>query len=67
VRKTLPRRPRCRYCRTNKEVIPIVYAVDVTEELLQKERRGELKIGAGYIGIDRPNWHCRKCGYEFLR
>ncbi len=67
VKRRKPFRPRCRYCRSNKEVIPILYAREVDEELLERQQRGEIKIGAAFVGVDRPNWHCRACGYEFLR
>ncbi len=62
-----PFRPRCKSCRTNKHVIPIVYSVEITEELLQKERDGVLRIGGNCRSVDAPNWHCTRCGGEFLR
>jgi hypothetical protein len=62
-----PFRPRCRTCRTNKHVVPIVYSVEVTEALLQKERNGEIKVGGNARSVDAPNWHCTRCGEKFLR
>jgi len=67
VKRRKPFRPRCRYCRTNQFIIPIIYAREFTKELLEKEEAGELKLGAAFVAFDRPNWHCRKCGWEFLR
>ncbi|WP_200763874.1 hypothetical protein [Nitrosophilus alvini] len=62
-----PFRPRCRFCRKNDEVIPVVYGFEITEELLEKEQKGEIKIGAAAIGADRHNWFCKRCESGFLR
>ena len=48
-------------------MVPIVYGRSVDEKLIEMEKNGKMKIGAGFVGIDRPNWHCKKCGNEFLR
>ncbi len=60
-------RPRCKECRTNKFVVPIVYGFEVSEELLEKEKLGEIKVGGVARSVDAPNWHCKNCGREFLR
>ncbi|WP_041354005.1 hypothetical protein [Nitratiruptor sp. SB155-2] len=67
VNKKKPFRPRCRYCRTNKHVIPIIYGKNIDETLLEKENLGEVKIGGVARSVDAPNWHCKECGNEFLR
>lgn len=61
------RRPRCKYCRTNKFIVPIVYGLKVDEELLQKEQNGEIFLGGIARSVDAPNWRCMQCGNEFLR
>lgn len=61
-----PYRPRCKACRS-KNVIPIVYNREVTEELLAAQERGELMIGGAAIYGQTFNWHCKECGCEFLR
>ncbi|WP_281951097.1 hypothetical protein [Nitrosophilus kaiyonis] len=60
-------RPRCRYCKTNRYVIPIIYGYIVDEEILEKEKKQEIKIGGIARSIDAPNWFCKNCGNEFLR
>lgn len=60
-------RPRCRYCRTNRFIVPIVYGFEIDEDLIEKEKKGEIKIGSVARSIDSPNWHCKKCDNEFLR
>ncbi|WP_201352958.1 hypothetical protein [Hydrogenimonas urashimensis] len=62
-----PFRPRCKSCRTNKYIVPVVYSVEVTKELLKKEKKGELKIGGNARSVDAPNWYCMRCGGSFLR
>jgi transposase-like protein len=62
-----PFRPRCKTCRTNRYIVPILYSVEITEELLEKERAGEIKIGGSARSVDAPNWHCTRCGGSFLR
>ncbi|SFP45150.1 hypothetical protein [Hydrogenimonas thermophila] len=62
-----PFRPRCKLCRTNKYIIPICYNLEITEELLAKEKKGELKIGGYSRSIDAPNWFCTKCETSFQR
>jgi len=59
--------PRCRYCRTNKYVIPIIYGFKIDKDLLEKEKEKKIKIGSIARSIDAPNWHCKKCDNEFLR
>ena len=66
VKRCKPYRKRCRYCKTNRDVIPIVYVQKIDEELLQKEQEGELKIGAAFVGADLPMWYCKNCGNEFI-
>lgn len=67
INQKKPFRPRCRYCRTNKHVIPIVYGLRLDEEWLQKEQKGEIKLGGVARSVDAPNWYCSRCGNEFLR
>ena len=62
-----PFRPRCKTCRTNKHIVPIVYSVEITEALLEKEAVGEIKIGGNARSVDAPNWYCAACGNTFLR
>ncbi|WP_300363289.1 hypothetical protein [Hydrogenimonas sp.] len=62
-----PFRPRCKICRTNKYVVPIVYSIEITEEILEKERAKEIRIGGNARSVDAPNWYCRRCGEEFQR
>jgi hypothetical protein len=62
-----PFRPRCKTCRTNKHIVPIVYSVEITEALLEKEAAGEIKIGGNARSVDAPNWYCTACGHAFLR
>ena len=67
VNKKKPFRPRCKYCRTNRYVVPIVYSQSITEELLQKEQNGEIRIGSLARRVEAPNWYCKNCESEFLR
>ncbi|MRI58375.1 MAG: hypothetical protein C6H99_02600 [Epsilonproteobacteria bacterium] len=67
INRKKPFRPRCKYCRTNKFVVPIVYGARVSEELLEKEQKDEIVLGGVARSVDAPNWHCKGCGWEFLR
>ncbi|WP_457597046.1 hypothetical protein [Hydrogenimonas sp.] len=62
-----PFRPRCKACRTNRHVVPIVYSVEIDETLLEREQAGEIKIGGNARSVDAPNWHCTCCGARWLR
>ncbi len=62
-----PFRPRCKRCRTNRYIIPIVYSAAIDEALLEKAREGTIKIGGDARSVDAPNWYCRQCGEAFLR
>ena len=62
-----PFRPRCKACRTNRHVIPVIYSREIDEALLAGERAGELRIGGSARGVDAPNWYCRHCGALFQR
>ncbi|WP_201337180.1 MULTISPECIES: hypothetical protein [unclassified Nitratiruptor] len=66
VKRRKPFAPRCRVCRTNKYVVPVVYGF-VNEELIEKEHQGLLKIGGVARMVEAPNWYCKECGNEFLR
>ena len=67
INKSKPFRPRCTYCRTNSYMIPIVYSQKISEELLQKEQEGKIKIGSLARRVEAPNWYCKNCESEFLR
>ncbi|WP_300365515.1 hypothetical protein [Hydrogenimonas sp.] len=62
-----PFRPRCKTCRTNRHIVPVVYSIEISEELLEKERAGEIRIGGNARSVDAPNWYCSKCGGAFQR
>ncbi len=62
-----PFRPRCKRCKSNKGVIPIVYGFEAKEELLRMEKANLVVYGGVARSVDSPNWRCTKCGEEFLR
>ena len=67
VKKKKIIRPRCKYCRTNRYVIPIIYGLHPNEELIAQEKAGTIILRGIARSVDAPNWCCQKCGYEFLR
>ena len=60
-------RPRCKYCKTNRYVIPIIYGFEITDDIIEKEKEEEIKIGGTARSVDSPNWYCKKCKNQFLR
>ncbi|WP_456403182.1 hypothetical protein [Hydrogenimonas sp.] len=62
-----PFRPRCRNCRTNRYIIPVLYSIEITDELLEKEQNKEIILGGNARSQDAPNWYCTKCEGLFLR
>ncbi len=67
IKRKKPFRPRCKYCRTNRHIVPIVYGLHPNQELLEKEQKGEIILRGIARSVDAPNWHCKACGNEFLR
>ena len=50
--------PRCDKCRSNAEVVPIVYGKP-GPGLLERANRGEIALGGCAMRGDR--WHCKRC------
>ncbi len=66
INQKKPFRLRCKYCHTTRYVIPIGYGLWL-EEWFEKEEAGQIRLGGVARSVDTPNWHCSKCGNEFLR
>jgi len=55
----------CPKCGSQKDVIPIVFGYP-TLKTINKAERKEVKLGGCCITDNDPQWHCKKCGKEFL-
>jgi hypothetical protein len=53
----------CPLCQSNR-VLPIVYGLP-GPELLESAREGRVHLGGCVVYRENPEWHCRKCGYEW--
>ncbi|HEV7781921.1 MAG TPA: hypothetical protein VGO58_11690 [Chitinophagaceae bacterium] len=54
----------CPVCRSDKDVIPIVYGKPATG-LIQKAERGECRLGGCVLDKDSPHFYCKKDKKEF--
>lgn len=54
----------CPVCKSDKEVIPIIYGKPGTE-LIQKAERGECRLGGCMISENSPRYYCKKDKKEF--
>jgi len=56
--------PSCSYT----PVASIIYGMpSISDELFEKEKRGELIFGGCVIEENQPAWQCLKCGAEFYK
>lgn len=54
----------CPICKSDKDVIPIVYGKPATE-LIKKAERGECRLGGCVVDKDSPHFYCKKDKKEF--
>jgi hypothetical protein len=66
LRKIYARKPRkCPNC-GHAPVASILYGMpNISDELFEKEQRGEVIFGGCVIELDHPTWQCSKCEMEF--
>lgn len=50
-------------CHT-KRGVPIVYGLP-RSELEEAAREGRVHLGGCVVYRENPEWHCRKCGYQW--
>lgn len=56
--------PICPECDAGKNVIPIVYGKP-GRELIEREERGEVKLGGCCVTNESARYHCRDCDLDF--
>jgi hypothetical protein len=68
LRKIYARKPRkCPNC-GHAPVASILYGMpNISDELFEKEQRGEVIFGGCVIELDQPTWQCSKCEVEFYK
>jgi hypothetical protein len=68
LRKTYVRKPRkCPDC-GHAPVASILYGEpSISDELFEKEQRGEVIFGGCVIELDQPTWQCSKCELELYK
>ncbi len=54
----------CPLCKSDKDVIPIVYGKPGTA-LIEKAERGECRLGGCMLDKDSPRFYCKKDKKEF--
>ncbi len=56
----------CLKCGSSKETVKIIYGMP-TDKLFQQEERGLVKLGGCINSENSPQYHCKKCQYEWNR
>lgn len=56
--------PICPECDAGKNVIPIVYGKP-GRELIEREERGEIKLGGCCVTNESARYYCRECDVDF--
>jgi rubredoxin len=54
----------CPECDAGKNVIPVVYGKP-GRDLIEREARGEIKLGGCCVTNESARYHCRACGLDF--
>ncbi|MFE3845618.1 hypothetical protein ACFL1L_01995 [Thermoplasmatota archaeon] len=54
---------KCPECNST-DVIRIVYGLPPAS-LAEQADRGEIILGGCELDFSNPDWHCKKCGYDF--
>ena len=54
--------PVCPNCGKQDTVVPIIYG-STTPEMAARAAKGEIRIGAYAVGVDKPDWACNNCGH----
>ena len=55
---------KCPKCKFSNAVIPIMYGYP-SHEIWEKRDRGEVKLGGCMATDVDPDYHCKKCNYEW--
>jgi YgiT-type zinc finger domain-containing protein len=68
LKTSYARKPRkCPSC-GHTPIASILYGMpNISDELFEKERRGEVIFGGCVIELDQPTWQCSNCGAEFFK
>lgn len=65
MRKVVVTRPQCPKC-GSRNIAQIRWGrQNITDELLEKEKRGEVRLVGCFLPKDSKNWHCNDCDHEF--
>jgi ribosomal protein L37AE/L43A len=54
----------CPQCKTDKNVIPIIYGM-ANWELGEQAKKNQVKLGGCCVSDDDPVWYCKACEIEF--
>lgn len=60
----MSKRKKCPKCKSNENVIKIVYGTP-DFEILRADKEGKIRSGGCIVYDNSPNWYCKKCDYEF--
>lgn len=55
---------KCPFC-SSKDIIKILYGMP-TYETFEAAERGKIFLGGCCISANKPKWHCKACGHEFI-